>query len=586
MNDSGKNVLIYVIIAAVVLVSVFLYTRNVFSPAYSISLQLSQSPQSPTYGSNTLYPYQTSIFRLNINNTGSSPISNMTVVVYLNSQALQTLSIRSLPAHQGTTKNLSYTYPTSGNYSFQVVADPAHVFNIQNRQASQDSIAVSVSPAQIPDVFTSIPNNNIVDAQSFALSSLGASEALYMFNNYTLGFSSGIFNGNTFPLIEMLKPSAPYLQSFLGDRAVYKNGTVAYAAWMQSGVVTMAGIKSFYSSLSYNTVNATIGNANGLYMKWNATTSLCFAYSGGWIKIISYSNQSGAGTCSSIGSVTYADTESNTLLQQAASDKKMYDYQNVSSVYNANMPTMIYSGAHDLGRSVISDNGAVSIINFFSVPSNSMQNGGLFAGLISRNVPPASMAQRTCYDGLVFSDNAISVCSQYTPQTTGWLGPNLLLNSTYISNNHTVSLYSLVNDSQAASAHLTASILIFSLGINETHLKWKSLFSNSCRFGSPQLGCGFVGMNASVPSITMNVINNYASPITVTKVNCFYAAPPTNFTMNWIVPAGATQQITTPCRVVPPTGFVAGMSFNTTIYYTLNGKNQTANGTFNFTTFG
>jgi hypothetical protein len=84
----------------------------------------------------------------------------------------------------------------------------------------------------------------------------------------------------------------------------------------------------------------------------------------------------------------------------------------------------------------------------------------------------------------------------------------------------------------------------------------------------------------------MDVTNNYGVPITLQKMNCFYIMLPINVTVNRTIAAGNTISVTIPCRVIPPGGFVSGLSFNTTAYYTVNGQNTVNAGHFNFTTLG
>jgi hypothetical protein len=580
MEDRNKNIVVYAAIAVIVLVGVYAFASSALNPSYSISMQLSPATQP-----STLYPYNTTILHLYINNTGGADISSLPVVLYLNGVALQTLDIQSLPPDHVSQENFSYTYPSSGSYNFSVIADPSHLFNIQNRQAAETSFTAKVYAAELPNVYLSIPNNGIMDTQSFSFTKNGTGEALYLDSNYSLQQFSDIFDGNVPALMQIFKPLFPYIGYFNGAYANYTNGTAAYTAWVQSGA-SAADMAVLLNRYNYSISNFTVGSEPAFYTKLNATTSMCMYYDQGWTKIVVYGNDSSASTCRDIIMHTYSGSESNTLVQQLKADPVMFNYQNITRAYNANIPTFIYEGAYPIGSSIASDNGVLTTINFFQTYATNSSSGAFFAGLMKRNIPPANSMQRLCFDGIVFNGNTANVCSRYTSTSTGYFGEPILLNSTQITSNYTISLYSLVNGSIAPAAHLDAVALMQSLKLNESRVHWKSMYQNSCIFNaSEQIGCGFVGVNISSYAPSFTLTNNYPSKITLQNVSCSYDAQPKVTPIDVVMQPGNTLSFSVPCSLSPPLGFVVGIQESLNATYIVNGQHMSDSGIFNFTFF-
>lgn len=582
MQNLDKNILIYAAIAAVVLVAVYIYASSALTPAYSISVRLSAVSQP-----NTIYPYDSSILQLTMNNTGSSTIQNLPLMIYVNGQQIETLTIQSLPAHNVSTKELLYIYRSSGPYNFSAIVDPSHLFNVQDRAAAQASMDVRVAQVQTPDVYLSIPNGNITDTQSFSFSQNGTDEILYLDMNYSLRAMRNVFDGNVPVLLRIFNSYFPDIARFNGASASYANGTSAYTAWLQSNL-TMPDISALLKLYKYNSVNFTVNNSQAIYLKANATSSLCAYYDRGWTKLVVYNNASIGGTCEQLAGQSYSGAETNTLIRELAADPKLRSYQNVTAQYNANAPIFAYVHSSLVGSSLESDNGVLTAINLFQTYPNITTNSvpAFFAGLISQNKPVAGTSQRVCDNGIAFNGNGVSICSAYTATSTGYVGEPILLNSTEIASNYTLSLYSLINENYTVLSHFTAAELIGSLKLNESVAPWKGQIQNGCSLNSSQkVSCGFVSVNSISPIITMNLTNGYSSSISLKNVSCGYDAVPESTPENGIVVApGSILKVTVPCKVTPLVGFIqfVGISFKVNATYTVNGQTMSSSGLFSF----
>lgn len=177
-----NKLMIYGIIILVIAVGVFfLLTSTLLKPGYSVNVKL-----TAISASKTLYPYQSSSFIMNVTNTGHNEIKNLLVVLYLNG-VTQNTSTLTIPAGQSAIIKKNYTYPGSGIYIFQVKADPANVSDVLDRQQAQSAVEINVTPPELPNVFTSIPNTNITSVQSFTLNGNGELASSAIGQRYTVG---------------------------------------------------------------------------------------------------------------------------------------------------------------------------------------------------------------------------------------------------------------------------------------------------------------------------------------------------------------------------------------------------------------
>ena len=146
---SAKTIAVVIVFAAII--AALAYYLVVGNQSYGVSVKM--LALGPTSG---LYPYQIMGYRITINNTGSTPISNMTLGVYINSALYHTYYV-TLPAGTGAVVNGTYVFQASGNISIQAVADSGQLLNIPDRASTKSGFSATVLPAGSSDIYLYVP---------------------------------------------------------------------------------------------------------------------------------------------------------------------------------------------------------------------------------------------------------------------------------------------------------------------------------------------------------------------------------------------------------------------------------------------
>ena len=560
-----KELLLYALMAIVVVsIVVFVLTKGIIGGSYNVQVKLSQ------IGQTAVYPYETEYYIINITNTGRTQLNDLLVGFYLDGVAESTNTI-SLPP--GTSVDLlrNYTYPTAGLYSFQAVADPSHILNLENRQTAQSSITVNITQPEIPNVFTSIPNNNIKTVQTFTFANpQGAISAVALATRYNVTLFNRLFGPGEKISTSVFENAYQGTADVYGVYASYENNSTAYTAWIQ-GTVNPEIVGEVISSYSVpvRQVNVTGGAIE--YAPINHTTSICSYYNGGWTKIISYYNDSKSGTCVNISKNTYSPNESVTLTNIVKQNKDVTTDQSL----------LFFNGSTTLGSALAYSANNLTATNIF-------ENGnfGLFSGSVEKSSTPLNVTaveNSICY-GPIFSQNGINVCTYLIPTRTGnYSLPYALLNSTYITSNYKVNIYSLVNNSEIGDVSPNVGNAIKILKINESSVVWTSPFKNSCSFENQSLGCKFNNFTTTNYTANFSIINNFPSTIKINKVNCEIAPGFANVSVNKTLVSNASVDIVQRCNVVAGPLVAAQTSYTLLVNYTYNGTVAYTKGIFNVT---
>jgi hypothetical protein len=549
MKFTYKELIIYAVLALIIVVAVAYYASSYFNSNVSVSVRMVQLGSVPQ----TLYPYEGASLRAYVNNTGSTEISGLVLETYVNGAQMNVYTL-TLPPHTGVPVNITYVYPSSGTYQFQAVVDPGHLLSIVNRSAASASLTYSVAPTQSPDIYLSVPNANVVSTQTASFGEYGVAQALFIKTQYIKSIFNNVFGMNNMVLLSTFEDLSKYMAAVNGAYVTYANSSAAYSAWLQ-GPFNATALIPIVKSFSIATVP--IMNGTGFYAALNRTTSLCAYYSGGWTKLLEYYNASSPGTCTGIAGSTYNPTESNVLVNALKADSTLQAYQQ----------KFIYSNSTDIGSLLSYHNNTITATRLFK------NNYGFFAGYISRNKPPLNFSAMnlTCR-GKILSYKGESLCSAsfYPLNTTAY--PNVVLvNSTELNKNYTITLYSLVNGSFAQGAHNSATQLVGYLNVTGINAQWKSLYPDICGFfNATVLGCSVVNFNHYNNNFTMRLTNNLTKQIKLGSVSCYVPGFQFNTSVQKTLAPGANIIINTTCS-----GLVLAIIANQNVY------NLTANYTIN-----
>jgi hypothetical protein len=564
-----KEIALYGILAIIVVAIIFYaITQGLFSSilgpsTYSVLVTLAQ------VGHNSTYPYQTSHYIINVTNTGHNQINNLLVGFYLNGEQ-QSSNTVSLPPGKSITYLRNYTYPNPGIYQVQAIADPGQLVNLTNRSRAQQTIITNISEPQIPNVYGSIPNSNITDTQSFKLSGYGGLSVGAIAQNYNISSVRQLFGPDTKLSTKIFENGYAYTANIYGAYALYSNNAVAYTAWMD-GTITPQVINYIITSFGANveTLSSNSNTSDIGFTKINKNTSICTFYSEGWTKMISYFNNSLPGNCVTIASSTYTPSESNVLIDQLETSNELVHLQS----------GLFYINSTISGSTLSYTNNSIAATNIFQ------NDFGLFIGTIRKlAVPrPANVFANNsiCY-GLI-SDNASgNVCSYLLPTVTGnYELPYGVVNSTLLTKNFSINMYSLVNNTQLIAAHDNAAHLMDLLKVNESSIQWESNFHNGCSFANTSIGCIYKNLSHPNNTVTLNLTNHYNSTVRIDKLNCEIVPGFANVTINRTIAPGAQLAIAQHCQIIAIPSVAAQTSYTLILTYTLNNKTSTVTGFLN-----
>ena len=553
-----KELLLYAIMAIVVVfIVVFVLSKGLVGGSYSVNLTLTRVGQPATF------PYQTEHYVVNVTNTGRTPITNLLVGFYLDGVSESTNTI-SLPAGSTITLIRNYTYPTPGQYSFQAVADPSHILNLENRQNTQASINTNISQPQLQDVFVSIPNNNIKSLQTFTFSNAqGVISAVALGQRYNVSLVNRFFGPSETISTSIFENAYQGTADVYGVYAAYTNNTIAYTAWMQ-GTINPQIVAEVIASYGVNVKQLNVSTGSIAFAPINKNTSMCAYYNGGWTKLISYFNNSLPGTCANIATTVYAPTESAALANVVVQDKNLTKYQSL----------FFFTNSSTLGSALTYDPNTLTASNLF-------ENGnfGLFLGSIqhtSNTLNVSSLTNSTCF-GPIFSQNGVNVCTYVLPTRTGnYSLPYALLNSTYLTANYKINMYSLINNTEIGDVSPNIGNVIEQLKINANSVVWASPFKNSCQFDNLSIGCKFNNFDSSNYNASFTLTNNLPLNLTINKINCELAPGFANYTINKTIAPNSSYEIIHRCDVVagplasPETSYILllNYTYNGSVYYT------------------
>lgn len=565
-----KELALYGILAIVVIaIVVLVFTTGIFKPSYNIQVALSQ------LGSNLTYPYQTIYYSANITNKGSGQINKLLVSFYLNGVQQSSQSV-SIPAGQSISIKKNYTYPSPGPYSLDVVTDPGHIINVVDRASTQNAITTNVSRPELPDVYSSIPNANISNTQSFTLGESGIIGASAMAQRYNLTIVNRLFGPGESVSAKIFENIYPFTANVYGTWAQYNDNSIAYTAWMQ-GTINPSIVDAVISSFETRVENVSYQSGPISFAQINSTTSMCVFYSGGWTKIISYYNASNPQTCATISQVKYSSNESTVLLDAIKNNTKLTHFQS----------GFFYLNSTVLGSALTYSNSNITATNLFQ------NEYGVFISSIKKlgkSINVSAARNSTCF-GLIYNSSNVSICSYFIPTRNSNYSelPFAMINSSYITTNYIINMYSLINNTQLIPAHENAAHLISLLGVNASSVNWNTVYKNSCSIWNQtnnSISCQFDNFSYSNLTAYFNLTNGLPGSIKINTINCELAFGYPNTTINLTIASHSSVRLAQVCKepAVPLTSIEFG--YTLLLNYTYNNTTRIINGTLNVSNQG
>ena len=419
------------------------------------------------------------------------------------------------------------------------------------------------------DVYTAVPNNGIMDTQSFSLSGAGLYAAWFVAKSYNVSQYNKIFGFSKNIIGTTLNDIYTYINEANGAYTTYDNGTKTYVAWLD-GTITPAIIDSLLYSFHTPHSIVSIDNGTGAMFRINSTESLCVYYSGGWTKLLGLYNGSSGGNCSDMASNSYTSTQSAYFVSELKNNTAL---KNAQSKFQ-------YLNSTTAGYLIGMNRSAIAATNMFA------NQFGLFTASAYKLLPAAQESNLTCY-GLITTANSTKVCSTYILPTNGTLNTAYaLINSQAIGSNYTLGVYSLVNTTYLGAAYQNAADLMQALNISQTYGTWTSAFTDKCSFDSNSLPCSVVNFSIANETGALKISNGLGSAIKLNSIACYVAgAQKAPLNVNYTVGSGSNVSIDVSCYNLQIPLFSAQTTYSLRLNYTINNMSETANGLLNVTNF-
>jgi hypothetical protein len=448
------------------------------------------------------------------------------------------------------------------------VADPAHVLNIADRGATASSMAVRIVPAEAPDIYTSIPNSNAVYTQSFTLDSSAIIAAAATAREYNISIFTDMFSPAKNILTSLFENLYALTYYANGAYVRYANGTVAYSAWLQ-GSAQPSQVHYVLSTFRLKQTNASVNGTAVGYAVVNNQTSICYSYSGGWTKVLSYFNNSEAGSCLGIVSSAYSPQESNVLVDQIEANQA--PGANVTKYLRG----FVYTNSTAIGSALVY-NGTLSMVAFFE------NAHGFFTSVLQNTT--AFVGTAPVCKGLLYASNTASACSMYVTSKSNSSSYDMI-NTTELTRHYKASLYSLVNQSDIYAAHENGGHLISVLNLSNV-IAWKPAFMNGCMFSNASIGCNVTSFDYSSNLVNMSIRNGLPSPLRINTLSCYQSVLRQNETIGVAVASGTSKEFPIPCFGVPSAIASAYEHFIIAMNYTYMNSTQQVAGVLNVTNPG
>jgi hypothetical protein len=329
-------------------------------------------------------------------------------------------------------------------------------------------------------------------------------------------------------------------------------------------------INYIVSTFRVYSTNATLNGTTISVARADNRTSLCTFYSNGWTKMIEYYNNSMNGTCLSLLQKAYTPTESNTLVDALNSSKNLSRYQS----------EFLYRNSTKLGTSLLYSNSSIGVMDLFQ------NDYGLFASYVQKNKIADLSNSITC-SGIVYNRGNTHVCSYLEAQANATNQTSYgLVNTTAITKDYEVGIYSLVNESNLMAAHQNGGMLISLLNVNESSIPVVQAIADRCMLNSSSgISCAVNRFDYLNNTANLSINNRLNSKIEIRNVACHNPGMSLGYPVNETIGANSSVSVIVPCYNIVPVPEIVE-SYDLVVNYTAGSSSRSASGLLNITTAG
>lgn len=538
---------LWILFLAVILL-IALYAKYYYSSGIGVLIRFGSQKFISGY-----YPYQKVSLPINITNNGGSIIRSLPISIYLNNTLAGAYNV-SLTPQRSVVIYYNFTPKSSGTYAISVVADPAKLYSINNRNNANDNVAVVISGPQsaMPYMFM-LRNYTSVSSGNVRASGYLIDTYLYGYFNMTEFSISDTNTLNTllYPLLNITYRSFIAQLSYTKARYAYGNETSFWIQGYLDPSIMGTAAKARGLSVSYQLLNSDISTklsapVNLTLIKLGNNATLCSWYSGGWLKGVSFQGRT---NCLSI-------VKGNNLTAQP------------NGAYNSSQFKRLIINLSSTGA-----NFTASGVNSFRVgailPVGSNALG--YVGLSN-----ATNTNSICY-GPINIFNGIQYCSTYLFPVTNTLANFSLLRTVGVIGGINASVFSLVPTRLLFSQVLVNIGIIRGFNLSGAASGFISGFQNTCSFNASFV-CSNVNFTNS--NLTFTLVNKLGSATKLISIRCYWNGFANNMPLNITLPNLGSRNITDECYNygAPITGIPLGLHLHLVLNYTLSSTAATTNG--------
>ncbi|HVA82583.1 MAG TPA: CARDB domain-containing protein [Candidatus Aquilonibacter sp.] len=526
----------------IVIVVVSLYIRLYSTQTIAMSIALA-NPQAAS----TIYPYQNVVLPITVTNTGSSAITSLVFSVLANGNQQQAYQL-TIPVGKSVSIQYNFTPVSAGRYNITVIADPAGVYNVQNRNGAQNTTTVVIANYSNPQAYTLLPKGNVTSYNQVYLGRGGFLASSFLYSSYNISMFSSTSPQDRI-ILSVLNLTQTYIRNVSSARATYANGASSYSVWIR-GYLKPSVIGTAAIGAGYHVTNYTIAGNTVTFVRISNSTSLCSWYESGWIKSVAYSNSSAS--CLGIYNKSILTLNSSLVIANA-------------TIYN-----------RMTNRTVLN----TTLIGNFSGISGGVTSYGEISVAGSTFVVPKITLNGTssakCF-GIVSSANGTTYCSVYLIPSSGALGGFALIKTMAQIGTVNASVFSLVNSSSVYAAIPFAIASIKTLNLSGARGNFSSGFTSSCAFSGSFTCSNPIFLNGT---IKLNVTSTLNQSARINGLGCYETGSGFKTTVNETIAPHSTSTIGATCYSLgrPIVGVPLKLTLKLLLNYTSGGITSAAAG--------
>ena len=530
-----------IIMLFVVIVAGALVFRAFYVPSMSAVLNFSRDLNKTV----VMYPYQKMYFPFTVKNTGSVPINNLSVGVFVGGNLTEVYMI-ALPPGKNLSITFNYTALKPGNYLLSAILDPGKVYNIRSRSETQDSLNILVLAQSKVAPYEFINKSDSLEYETTNSTIEGYLIQKYLETSYGIDTPEAIGMSQKSALFfnQLINLTQNYVVRVVSAYKKSENASEVYL-WMQ-GYLSPSIIGYFAKGLNLTNTTIRVGSRNITLVELGNKTTLCSWYSGGWLKSLVYE---GNKNCIYVSGNLSVGNQSIPNPPNTAENASVLAYHYTSYMGNAS-----YSSLRIINNTIL-----------YTV----------FGNRSSREYPCS---------GTIENRSGREYCSTYMLPLSGESSNLSLVKTVGMFGNLNITTFALVNGSRAGSAVDLSIQDMEGLGFSGKGANFTQSVLGTCQ--TENFSC--YGVLLSEGLLNLEIKNTLNKSVTIKSISCYMGNLKESTPLEIAVSAGNASELSTPCydntNII--NAFAPGETLNISIGYSLNGTPLSSEGKVYVVGFG